>query len=214
MLTKKCPRCGEEKPLDCFGVCRRARDGKQSRCKPCHVSGVVASQRRNPKERKEANRRYYRNHYEKVRAYGKKYSHSKYYANIYENRERARLARATEHSKALARAWNASPAGQVSRANKKARRRLAIGVDSVSVTQWTATVAIFGGQCAYCGSQKKITADHFVPLARGGKHSISNMVPACLSCNSSKRASDPFEWMESRSIDADGVVAMICEAAA
>jgi 5-methylcytosine-specific restriction endonuclease McrA len=39
--------------------------------------------------------------------------------------------------------------------------------------------------CLYCG-KKGGTVDHVVPLALGGAHAPWNLVPACLSCNSSK----------------------------
>lgn len=44
--------------------------------------------------------------------------------------------------------------------------------------------------CAYCEQITHIddrTIDHRVPLARRGKHSASNLVMACRTCNSSKR---------------------------
>ncbi len=44
--SKQCPRCGETKPLTEFHRNRRNKDGLQSRCKPCHVAGVVETQRR------------------------------------------------------------------------------------------------------------------------------------------------------------------------
>lgn len=70
---------------------------------------------------------------------------------------------------------------------------------------------VFGNCCAYCGSEEPLTIDHFNPLARNGRHAVSNVVAACAFCNSSKNDSDPFEWMESRGIDGDFVVAAICE---
>lgn len=32
---KRCPRCGETKPLDAFGVDRHKKDGHQGHCKSC-----------------------------------------------------------------------------------------------------------------------------------------------------------------------------------
>lgn len=42
------------------------------------------------------------------------------------------------------------------------------------------------GHCAYCGCKleyKDMQADHMEPLYRGGTDEISNMLPACRSCN-------------------------------
>ena len=52
--------------------------------------------------------------------------------------------------------------------------------------------------CCYCGSQLDLTLDHLIPQFRGGKHSADNLVVACRSCNSSKKALDLMEWMAKR----------------
>ncbi len=52
--------------------------------------------------------------------------------------------------------------------------------------------------CCYCGSQSDLTLDHLIPQFRGGKHSADNLVVACRSCNSSKKAFDLLEWMAKR----------------
>ena len=55
------------------------------------------------------------------------------------------------------------------------------------------------GRCHYCGAQfsaKELTLDHVVPLARGGRSSKGNCVPACKECNTNKRDLLPIEWQE------------------
>lgn len=37
--------------------------------------------------------------------------------------------------------------------------------------------------------------DHFVPLSRGGTHTLDNVACACRACNGSKRDSDPYEYL-------------------
>lgn len=34
-ITKKCPKCGRELSLECFGKCKSSKDGLQSYCKEC-----------------------------------------------------------------------------------------------------------------------------------------------------------------------------------
>lgn len=55
------------------------------------------------------------------------------------------------------------------------------------------------GICHYCGKQVKpaeLTMDHIVPLARGGRSSKANLVPACKDCNNKKKTMLPMEWEE------------------
>lgn len=48
--------------------------------------------------------------------------------------------------------------------------------------------------CFYCGQTAALTLDHVVPVARGGVHSIGNLVAACKPCNSSKNDKFITEW--------------------
>lgn len=43
----------------------------------------------------------------------------------------------------------------------------------------------FDGKCYYCGAPWR-HIDHIVPLSRGGKHEIDNLVTACAKCNTTK----------------------------
>ncbi len=55
------------------------------------------------------------------------------------------------------------------------------------------------GVCRYCGEQhppSRLTMDHVVPLARGGKSVKGNVVPCCKECNTAKRTLLPSEWAE------------------
>jgi len=53
------------------------------------------------------------------------------------------------------------------------------------------------GKCHYCGRTMpagRLTMDHIVPLARGGKSTKGNLVPACKECNTAKKQLPPMEW--------------------
>jgi 5-methylcytosine-specific restriction endonuclease McrA len=53
------------------------------------------------------------------------------------------------------------------------------------------------GVCYYCGqltAPRELTMDHIVPLARGGKSTKGNLVPACKTCNTQKKQLLPMEW--------------------
>ena len=52
----------------------------------------------------------------------------------------------------------------------------------------------FGHRCAYCGQEADLQIEHVEPISKGGAHDIGNIVPACLSCNYSKRTSEMESW--------------------
>lgn len=51
-----------------------------------------------------------------------------------------------------------------------------------------------GGKCQYCGVDGE-TADHVIPLTRGGTNDEGNLVATCLSCNSKKSNKFLAEWL-------------------
>jgi 5-methylcytosine-specific restriction endonuclease McrA len=125
-------------------------------------------------------------------------------------RDRARYSKEAEVRRAQAKAayWRDAEARRQyavewRAANKEARRiqhqrrraRLQ-GNDSREVTlkDWLALLRIAGHRCTYCGAGGKLVMDHIIPLAKGGRHAIGNIAPACVSCNSSKSASLLAEW--------------------
>lgn len=62
------------------------------------------------------------------------------------------------------------------------------------IVEWRHVQNMFGGRCAYCGRSGPLDQDHVIPLSRGGRHAIANIVPACRSCNSSKGNKFLVEW--------------------
>lgn len=59
---------------------------------------------------------------------------------------------------------------------------------TIPTEEWLALKELFGNRCAYCLKEAKLTLEHVVPLKLGGEHSLENIVPACMPCNSRKRA--------------------------
>jgi 5-methylcytosine-specific restriction endonuclease McrA len=57
----------------------------------------------------------------------------------------------------------------------------------------------FGLSCAYCGKHQSklenvLEIEHVVPITKGGADRLQNFVPACRSCNNSKRAKMLTDW--------------------
>jgi hypothetical protein len=54
-----------------------------------------------------------------------------------------------------------------------------------------------GHTCAYCDAKNvPLNLDHIVPRVRGGSDRISNLVPACIRCNTAKSALDVREFVK------------------
>lgn len=104
----------------------------------------------------------------------------------------ARYVREREHRIAYAKAYAAQNphVGQLSRRNRRAAAR----GGRVKPADWLKLCRRYGGRCAYCGIKGQLTVDHVVPLVRGGRNTIGNVLPACMSCNCHKQGRFIMEW--------------------
>lgn len=100
-----------------------------------------------------------------------------------------------ERYNANAKAWRVNNRDKVTHQNRKlkAMRRNA---ERCVVTEkdWQRLVNRHNGCCAYCGIKEKMTMEHVVPISRGGRHSIGNLLPVCIKCNISKNKKLLIEW--------------------
>jgi 5-methylcytosine-specific restriction endonuclease McrA len=89
---------------------------------------------------------------------------------------------------------------EVSRRRTARRRARLASADTRLVTNrdWNRLITRHGNACAYCGETGPLTQDHVVPIARGGRHAIGNLLPACLRCNQSKNSKLLIEWRAQR----------------
>ena len=71
----------------------------------------------------------------------------------------------------------------------------------LSDSQWTTLQAMWGG-CAYCGATgKPLQRDCVLPISRGGRYTLDNVVPACRSCNTSKCNTEVTAWLRRKRMD-------------
>lgn len=74
-------------------------------------------------------------------------------------------------------------------------RRAAEEAGDLTIEQWEAILDEFAHRCAYCSAEGDLHLEHMTPLSRGGRHTASNVVPACPRCNLSKGAKTIFEFL-------------------
>jgi hypothetical protein len=69
-----------------------------------------------------------------------------------------------------------------------------------------------GFACCYCGSEDQLSLDHLQPRELGGSHDETNLICACVSCNSSRRDLPLRAWLAAlrdQGIDTSGLAARI-----
>lgn len=108
----------------------------------------------------------------------------------------------TEKGKASRKRFDLTEKGKLcNRRNQHARRVRKINQDCIqySFQDIKEKFLKFDNKCAYCGSDKNLTEDHFIPIAKGGSHRIENIIPACKKCNIRKNAQSPESWYKKQS---------------
>lgn len=80
----------------------------------------------------------------------------------------------------------------------KSKRRAAMRKGEAATGAQVADVrwSLFG-RCYYCGecAGDDITVDHVVALVNGGSPAADNLVPSCVTCNSSKQNKSARDWL-------------------
>lgn len=87
------------------------------------------------------------------------------------------------------------------RYSRRRRRRIAAKVHDLTDAQWAALKSAWGG-CAYCGAVgTSLQKDCVLPISRGGRYALANVVPCCRSCNTSKCNTEVTSWMRRKKLD-------------
>lgn len=82
------------------------------------------------------------------------------------------------------------------RMSSEAQKKRHDGQSKLTEKQWITCMDYFDSKCCYCGKSEKLTKDHLQPLKQKGELEIANVVPACSSCNSSKKDKQWLSWFQ------------------
>ncbi len=201
--TKYCKRCNLEKPVDQFNRWSRGKDGLQVWCRACQ-----AADEKTPASRARG-ARYYKANRDKLDAQNKQW------ALDHPDARKAIWLRYQQNNRELTRkaslaSWRKNyehyRIGAVANDRKRRARKKGAPINDLTPAQWKYRLEEFNYHCAYCLAPlvpEHTTQDHMKPLSRGGSHTLDNIVPACRSCNSSKRDKtllEFFGWMNGRPI--------------
>lgn len=84
------------------------------------------------------------------------------------------------------RAWDrGNPDRRVQAQARRRARKVGTQIARFGRSEISARMAFFGNRCWMCGGAFECI-DHVKPLSKGGPHLLSNLRPACNSCNGSK----------------------------
>jgi len=153
---KVCTKCKVLKDLADFNISKRNIDNRRSDCKQCE--------------------------YAQKRAW------------VIKNRERLNIKRrnranSIEQKQKIAervKKWKKLHPDKKKAYQVQRRSKIKNLITDLTTSQWDEIKSFYNYCCAYCGKETKLTIDHVIPIAKGGHHTANNVVPACLSCNSSK----------------------------
>lgn len=173
---RKCYRCGAIKPVSEF--CKHTK----GLCKHCsNIRRKTEYENRHRAEYNARKRKWYWNNVEKARGIATKWRRN----NVIQAKAALRVWKKTNPEKY-----------KIGRQARYFRSRAASG--RCSANQWLARVEFYGWRCAYCRvclTYKTLTQDHRIALINGGTNWPSNLVPACLLCNSKKGRADAKIFM-------------------
>ena len=130
------------------------------------------------------------------------YKKANYHDNIKKYRELNRISyvRYREKRKLNAKLYRTTEQGRLSEKNKNHKRRAIIKSGNVTTQQLKELYSTVKN-CYWCNTKlnkKNTHLDHFIPLSRGGLHTIDNLVLSCSCCNLKKSNKDPFEFAQER----------------
>lgn len=73
--------------------------------------------------------------------------------------------------------------------------------NDLTPVEWAAIREAWAG-CAYCGAtDRSLQRDCVLPISRGGRYTLDNVVPACGSCNASKNNDEVTSWLRRNKLD-------------
>jgi len=184
---KRCPRCGETKPVSEFSKRARSKDGLQIWCKACKHKYCIE----HAEEEAARGRQYRADHVEEMAAW-----HRQYYAEHAEETQAYQHQWYLDHAEevaAHARQWRLGNFEKISAitSRRRAFKRGAPGYNYTTANMIAARWEMWGGRCWICGEPATAT-DHVKPLSKGGSHYPANLRPICGHCNSVKKDKWPY----------------------
>lgn len=171
---KQCAKCSIWKDVSLFGNQKASPDGLRIWCKQCD---------------NEHAKQYYQKHRQERMAYGKKW-HKETYDESASAKQSARNRKQRELNPDYYKEYRKqNPDKKKASDTKRRAQKFGTNDEHYTPQQWSNLKRKYSYTCLCCRRREpeiKLTADHIVPLSKGGSNSIKNIQPLCVSCNATK----------------------------
>lgn len=175
---KVCSACSVEKSSAAFNKNSRASDGLQSACRMCNIE-------------------YEESRVRKQRVPSPEHKMCSMCNLVKVKSEFSKMSASRDGLQYRCKACSAEIEANRSMASRRSRnhnRRVRLANTESFTVLRKEIRRLYRNKCFNCGSAENQSIDHVVPLARGGRHSIGNLITLCTNCNSSKGSKTLSEW--------------------
>ena len=201
MTTKLCRKCNTTKTITEFYKDRTSKDGLHSLCKQCKNTLSKIYMQKNKKVKNKYNKIHYETRKEKGYKQDKEYYKEYYQKNkkrISERKKKYHIDN-KERMELKQKIYKKTESAKISIKNTRMKRRTITKTGDVT-TQQLQELYENSKFCYWCNTNlknKKIHLDHYIPLSKGGEHTLSNLVVSCPHCNHTKSNKDPYAFANS-----------------
>ena len=183
---KVCSKCKTWRPVERFRPRNLSLDGYNSLCRECENENSRRWRANNKGRVAELNREFYEANREKRLTYHREYRQ----ANRDYFREEMKRFRQKypNYHRDYVREWSRRNPDKV-KAQDNARRAAKRSGGRFTAEEWVALKQRYDYHCLRCGRREpeiRLSADHVIPLSKGGINIIANIQPLCKSCNTAK----------------------------
>jgi 5-methylcytosine-specific restriction endonuclease McrA len=170
----------EEKRIRHNEAVKRWWDKDPERAKKSARERAIKAYRKNPEKGRAASAKFRKENPEKIKA-----SVDKWFEENKEYRREYKKEYRRTHKKEITEYRKKNPArNKAYKQNRRAKQSGAGG--SFTAKQWVDLCKKYDYRCLCCNRRRKLTADHVIPVSKGGSSNIRNIQPLCGPCNSHK----------------------------
>lgn len=180
--SKTCTKCKQTLFLTSFSPKPSGKKGLRAECKPCRAAYTRNWAAKNPEKKIAADSEYRAKNKEHIKKTQRQYQQKN--KELLAIKSQLWAEKNRDKTRATKKAWDIK--NPDSRRQKLLRYRARKANNQIFFITKKEMKKLYSSKCFFCQNTEGIEADHIIPTARGGRHSIGNLMPLCRKCNASK----------------------------